>query len=598
MNCSQAKKGFPWMNEKARRMLIREAFIRLLAVNIMVQLITNINLFVDSMFVGNMFGTRTLAAIGFFSPVTAALNLFDIIVIGSQIQTGKLIGEGEQGKLNSMFFSCLITLFLLPAVCAILIFEFRYDIAGLIGASGENRTILVNYMTGYIPGVPFLLISKYLMGLVSFNNDNRLSYISILTMLVVNAFGNYFLGLAFGILGIGLSTTLCNIISMIILSTSFRNREKAIHFRWQSFDILAVTPAIIYGMPYAMTMLAIPIKNAMTNSVLNQYAGNDGMAAMNIMVTVSSITGAFASSSYSSFVILAGIYYGEDDRESYIDLAKISLSIGVLVCALVAALTMISSGNLTELFMDADDSATPLVGRMFLLVPMFTVPNTIFYILLKSYQVQEKKLLSGLFSFLDPFLQGLFAFFFVPKIGSDAAWLSMTIVDAALIIVLVVMAIVKNGKAFSPASLSVETALMLNKDFGAKREDVFECAVSSVKEVAKISRDSIGFCRSRGVSAKLAMFTGLCIEEMANNVILHGFTPKKRNQLYIRLVTRNGLIIRFRDDCPEFDPKKRMKLLNDENPAANIGIRLVWGIASEVEYFNNTGINTLQIRMS
>lgn len=55
--------------------------------------------------------------------------------------------------------------------------------------------------------------------------------------------------------------------------------------------------------------------------------------------------------------------------------------------------------------------------------------------------------------------------------------------------------------------------------------------------------------------------------------------------------------MRVRDDCRPFDPKKWLELHRGEDPARNIGIRAICGIAGEVRYSRTLGLNYLLIRL-
>lgn len=56
------------------------------------------------------------------------------------------------------------------------------------------------------------------------------------------------------------------------------------------------------------------------------------------------------------------------------------------------------------------------------------------------------------------------------------------------------------------------------------------------------------------------------------------------------------LTLRIRDNCKFFDPSQYSRSESDDK-LYNIGIRLVYNIASEVEYQNLLGLNVLTIKM-
>ena len=136
--------------------------------------------------------------------------------------------------------------------------------------------------------------------------------------------------------------------------------------------------------------------------------------------------------------------------------------------------------------------------------------------------------------------------------------------------------------------------LKLPGDFGASEDEFMTFSVVSPDDVTLASEEVIRFCIERGYPQKTANHVGLCIEEIAENVLEHGFKGRGLYYADIRVVSKDsGLTVRVRDNCREFDPRKRMELFDPEHPEKNIGIRIVTNAASQVDYYNTAGINTL-----
>jgi LytS/YehU family sensor histidine kinase len=89
------------------------------------------------------------------------------------------------------------------------------------------------------------------------------------------------------------------------------------------------------------------------------------------------------------------------------------------------------------------------------------------------------------------------------------------------------------------------------------------------------------------------------MEEMAGNIIDHGFVKdKKKHSVDVRVVHKgNEVILRLRDDCVPFDPGERSKMTGSEDPVKNIGIRMIYKMAKEVQYQNIFGLNVLTMRI-
>ncbi|MBO5521251.1 MAG: ATP-binding protein, partial [Eubacterium sp.] len=87
--------------------------------------------------------------------------------------------------------------------------------------------------------------------------------------------------------------------------------------------------------------------------------------------------------------------------------------------------------------------------------------------------------------------------------------------------------------------------------------------------------------------------------EMAGNIVDHGYTKdKKSHTIDVRVVYKNDdIILRIKDDCVPFDPGTRSQLKDPSDPAKNIGIRMVYQIARDIQYQNMMGINVLQMRI-
>jgi anti-sigma regulatory factor (Ser/Thr protein kinase) len=89
----------------------------------------------------------------------------------------------------------------------------------------------------------------------------------------------------------------------------------------------------------------------------------------------------------------------------------------------------------------------------------------------------------------------------------------------------------------------------------------------------------------------------LCIEEMAGNVVKHGFKEGENHYIDIKITVKdNGIVFRMRDDGIQFNPFTYLKEDNDGDEfdrAANIGIRMVKRIAAKVDYRYSVGLNYL-----
>ena len=141
--------------------------------------------------------------------------------------------------------------------------------------------------------------------------------------------------------------------------------------------------------------------------------------------------------------------------------------------------------------------------------------------------------------------------------------------------------------------------MAIPKGFGATEEERIDITVRNMDEVIHISGKVMDFCKKRGIDNRRTYLAGLCLEEMAGNVIAHGF-PKdqKKHSVDIRVAhTGEEIILRIRDNCRAFNPTEYAGKMEMDELGKNVGIHLVWKMASSISYQNLLGMNVLTMRI-
>ena len=64
------------------------------------------------------------------------------------------------------------------------------------------------------------------------------------------------------------------------------------------------------------------------------------------------------------------------------------------------------------------------------------------------------------------------------------------------------------------------------------------------------------------------------------------------------MIKDDSVMLRIKDDCIPFNPKEWYDMVSaKKDPTSNIGIRLVYALAQEVNYQNLLGLNVLTIKL-
>ena len=143
----------------------------------------------------------------------------------------------------------------------------------------------------------------------------------------------------------------------------------------------------------------------------------------------------------------------------------------------------------------------------------------------------------------------------------------------------------------------MDELMVVPADFGVPEEERMDLSIQSMEDVVSVSQQVQSFCLSRGIDERRAYLAGLALEEMAGNIVAHGFTKdSKKHSADVRVVHKDAdVILRLKDDCLAFDPGDRQEETDD--PTKNIGIRMVFRMASDIQYQYLIGMNVLTLRI-
>ena len=290
------------------------------------------------------------------------------------------------------------------------------------------------------------------------------------------------------------------------------------------------------------------------------------------------------------------IAIGEEDRESLVDTMRVIFRRCIPVMIGVVLLIVACAVPLTRLFYR--DPAEPVYNMTvmgFRMLP-FCMPLSVISLSFACYaQAAQKKLMSIILPVVDGFAGvSLTSLFLIPLMKMNGLYLANIL--NGFICLLIIIAFSYADKKHAPKNL--EDLMAIPDDFGPAENDRIDITVRKLEDVADVSIQVIEFCSMRGIDRRRSYFAGLALEEMAGNVVLHGFTKdrKPHHSVDIRVIHREeDIILRLRDDCVPFDPADREPLLMPDDRAHNVGIRTVYRIAKKVEYQNLLGCNVLTV---
>ena len=582
------------MNNKSNAVIVKKAFSKLVPVQFFSIIVSGINGMIDSTIVARYMGAEGMAAVGLFGPVCSVMGLMYIFVLGAQIKGCEFLGRGDKKKVESIFSTIVVFFAAFGIIVGGLMIAFASPLAHALGSTTGTHQMLVDYIRGYCVGIPAMFLMGLLMCFLQINDRARLSYVGMAVMMAVNIGLDLAAALVFhnGLYGMGLATGLsCLLSAAVMLVDFFRDREKkAVSFRWGSFCFDQLPSLALLGLPSAMFTIGVTIKAYVVNRMLILTGGDAGLAVMNAENTLLIFLSAVPQAVANSTMLMAGIYFGQEDEASFKKLFHTTLKLGLIMSLLAMALTMLCRYPLSLIFFDRSEEVFVMCERMLLLMPAFLPINVIYNVLLKIYQAEGRKVYVNAFSLGENLLIALVSLVLGYLIGVDGLWLCLPVGEALAIGIIACTVFLSSKKV----TFRLNDWLRLESSFGITEEDELSMSIRTITEIPMVSDSISEFCSAKGTDARTNYHLQLCIEEVLGNISGHGMTDK--DHIDINIIYKNGkYTARIWDTCKLFDPRSQLDQFTETDPDVNMGIKMVAKIAEEMTYISQFGFNILTI---
>ena len=577
-------------NMKTReRSIVEKVFTRSLVVYILNTFTWSVGLLVDGAVIGNLLGVDAVAAYGLVWPLTLAFVLIgNILSGGSRNLYTKLAGQGSVREANHVFtLACLLS-FLLSFLLAILAFLFQSPLAAVLGARGGNaalRPLTCAYLSGILLGIPFDNCAKILAGYMGIDSDHKRAVMAAAVMTAANIIGDLFVVMFFGgsLFALGAATSFSQVVYLAVLSTHFLRRERMLRFTLKGLTGAAEKLKIMFlnGLPAGIIRISNCFSGIMVNSILSASASSSFIAAYSVHRSMTSLVGSTYLGVADTIWTLSSIYYGEEDKNALKELQNTALKIGLEITLTVSLILALFSRTVAGIYVGQKNPEALSLAREAVLAYAFSAPLYLLAYGFNNYLMGTgKSRVSNIYSFFLKFGAVVpTVWLMVQLTGGRGAWLATPV---TLLIMLAAAFIFikcwKNGDTFSIRRL------LLNEYFAAEDGQELAYSADSPLEVSGMSRIAGLFCCENGIDKRKANILSLCIEELGNNIIEHGFSDGKAHSIDMRLLVKDEeLILRLRDDCRSFNPVERYQMtIQQEDVTKNIGIRMVMKMCSDV----------------
>ena len=312
---------------------------------------------VDGLFVSNLIGTAALSAINLTAPAIGLITAVSgMLATGGSAVVMKKMGEGREEEARQDFTLLILTNAVVGAVMMALGYGLMDVLLGSMGLSPEVFGYCHAYLSDYLLfTIPILLMYNFSLYLIAADRS-RLSLICTVAGGVSNIVLDYVLiamaGL--GIRGAAAATGLGYSLTAAAGLLVFRKRDSLLHFQKPVFRGGVLFHASANGLSELATSLVSGITTLLFNLAMLKYIGEDGVAAITIIMYVLMFVSAlFIGYSYGAAPMIS-YYHGEGNHEKLKKLVRFSVRFILGASALCAAVSALATPALVGVFTRPD----------------------------------------------------------------------------------------------------------------------------------------------------------------------------------------------------------------------------------------------------
>ena len=580
--------------------MLSRLFFKLLPVQVLIVAMGAVNSIVDGTVAGRCIDSGTVGVVGLHYSFVKILEATGAVLLGgTAVLCGRSMGSGDLKKTNALFSLNLTLTFIFGVIFTSFSFIFPGTMADILGANSELKPELVTYITGYAIGIIPQLLAQQMASFLQMERQSRRGYAGIAGMIVTNVTLDLLLVAVFhmGVMGLALATSVSNWVYFLILVPYFISKHSHLKYEWNNICWSEIIPMLKIGFPGAMLIFCIALRGMVLNRIILRYAGDDGLSAQSALAMIVGLFIAFALGIGATLRMLVSVAFGERDKDSLKKLIKISFIKTLPLSLAVTLAVMLLSSPISFLFFPDRSSTVYRYSQQLFFIYACCIPLIVMCQIVANYlQAGEHNLFVNIISIFDGFFSMVIpSLILAPILGALGVWLANPIGIILTLLLSVGYACV----FWRRVPQSSDEWLLLKEDFDVPDENRLTVEISSMVDVTDTASKIQEFCNRHNIDRKTSFYSALCLEEMAGNVVRHGFnSDNKSHSAEARiLVTDEGVQIRLKDDCQPFDPMEMAELISDAEPEKNIGLRMVRKLAKDMTYQNMMGLNVLCIKM-
>ena len=252
--------------------------IRLAVPSMLAQFVSVLYSIVDRMFIGNLpeIGDTALAGVGVAGPIVTLLSSFaSLIGIGGAPLMSIRMGEKQEDKAREIVANSFIMLLVISAVLTVAALLLKRPLLMWFGASGSTFPYADAYMTIYVCGTVFALMSTGMNQFIISQGYAKTGMFSVLIGAAANIILDplFMFGLDMGVEGAAIATVLSQVLSCAFVLGFLFSKKPPIRITFGGYRADIMKRILAIGFAPFMIIAFDSILIITLNTVLQTYGG-------------------------------------------------------------------------------------------------------------------------------------------------------------------------------------------------------------------------------------------------------------------------------------------------------------------------------------
>lgn len=436
--------------------IINKKYIEYFWPTVLVALANNIAIMVDSIIVGNMLGSVSMAAISLLSPVTQFYFSMTILFgLGASTLISFAKGEGNKKAADRTFTVAFVILVCLCVLLMLSQFLFIRQIASALTPIPELNRELKKYYVPFIIGTPFFLLLSSVVHCI--RSDARPKFAS--NLIIISNAVNLIMDLVLmgpchmGIAGSATATVIGNVIAFAIMLTHFKDKRNTLHFDFSVLkDIRAFSKECISllttGISGALGTLLITVTTFYMNSMIQNAAGSEGMVAMSVISNCQVFISAFVTGASQTMIPIVSTLLGEKDNVGIKYALRKAVQVLLTAGLTITLIIELAPGFVARLFGEKTPQEMEVIIPALRISALSFLGMAISFLIMYYFTATKKKVISLTISIVNGIAITIPCAYILSRLfGITGLWLTMVIAQYGTWLVIAIMVIVTKQKS-------------------------------------------------------------------------------------------------------------------------------------------------------